>query len=124
MILRMSLEIITPEKFKSEIFDYTTEKEFEFKGETPIILNFFATWCGPCHAFAPALETVAAAHEAQLKVFKIDIDQHPEVPALFGVRSVPTTVFFSKGEQPALVMGNIGEENLKRAVGDLFGLKS
>lgn len=119
----MGLEIIGSEEFKKEIFDFSVEKEFDFLGETPVILNFFATWCGPCHAFAPALEAAAEKHAGQIKVFKIDIDQTPEVPALFGVRSVPTTVFFSKGEQPALVMGNIGAENLGRAIGDLFGLK-
>lgn len=119
----MALEIIDTEKFKSEIFDFTKEQqEFAFKGDTPIILNFFATWCGPCHAFAPALEEAAGKHEGKLKVFKVDIDKDPLVPALFGVRSVPTTVFFIPGDQPAIASGNIGHEGLEKALEDLFGL--
>jgi thioredoxin 1 len=118
----MALVIIDAEKFKAEIFDYTTQTEFTHTKTKPVILNFFATWCGPCHAFAPALEALAEKHESQIDVYKIDIDQHPEIPRLFGVMSVPTTVFFIPNEEPALVTGNIGDEGLQRAVQDLFGI--
>lgn len=118
----MALEVISTDRFRSEIFDYTKGEEFEFKGEKPVILNFFATWCGPCHMFAPILEQVATDHEASIRVYKIDIDQSPEIPALFGVRSVPTTVFFKPGEPPALATGFLGEEGMKQALRDLFGI--
>lgn len=118
----MSIQVISAEIFKKEIFDYTQEQEFNFAGETPIILNFFATWCGPCQVFAPTLASVSDALAGKVKVYKIDIDQNPEVPALFGIRSVPTTVFFKKGEQPALATGNLGHEGLRQAVTELFGL--
>lgn len=117
------MEVISADKFKMEIFDYTKGEEFRFKGKMPIILNFFAGWCGPCRAFAPALELVATEHSSALRVFKIDIDKDPEIPALFGVKSVPTTVFFSPNGQPALATGNIGVEGLKKAVEDLFGIR-
>jgi thioredoxin-like negative regulator of GroEL len=121
---RMSfIKIINIEEFKSEIFDFTKNKEFVFTKEKPIILNFFATWCGPCHQFAPALESIAQQHHPILQVFKIDIDTHPEIPHLFDVQSVPATVFFAPNCEPALVMGNIGDAGLARAVDQLFGLK-
>lgn len=116
----MAIEVIDTEKFKKEIFDFTNEKDFEFTKDKPIILNFFATWCGPCHAFAPALESVAEEHKESFSVFKIDIDKDPEIPALFGVRGVPTTVFFVPNDQPVLVSGNIGRDGLDRAIDDLF----
>lgn len=117
----MSVEIINTAKFKSEIFDFENEKTFEFKKDKPIILNFFATWCGPCRVFAPSLEEAAKEHDGEINVYKIDIDQDPQIPALFGVRSVPTTVFFIPNEQPALASGNIGKEGLDRAISELFG---
>jgi thioredoxin len=120
----MASEIISTEKFKSEIFDFTSGEEFKFDKTTPVILNFFATWCGPCHSFAPALESIAEEHSGSIKVFKVDIDQYPELPLLFGVRSVPTTVFFNPNEEPAIVTGNIGEDGLRRAIADLFGISS
>lgn len=116
----MALEVISAERFKNEIFDFTTGEDFKFDREKPIILNFFATWCGPCHSFAPALEEIALEYPETLTVMKIDIDQDPEIPALFGIMSVPTTVFFVPNEEPALVTGNIGKDGLKRAIADLF----
>jgi thioredoxin 1 len=120
----MALEIISAEKFKAEIFDYTKEQEFQFTGKTPIILNFFAVWCGPCQNFAPILEEAAQKHASEMKVFKIDIDQEQEIPELFGIRSVPTTIFFTPNEQPAMVMGNIGYEGMEKALANLFGFKN
>lgn len=119
----MGVKVINTEMFKKEIFDYKSNKEFSFSKEKPIILNFFATWCGPCQVFKPALETVSEKYEGKVDVMKIDIDADPEIPALFGVRSVPTTVFFIPNEQPALVSGNIGEHGLERAVTELLKLK-
>lgn len=118
----MSVQIMDTEKFKNEIFDFSQGQDFEFKREKPLILNFFGTWCGPCHAFRPALENIAEKHQDQLDVFKVDIDADPALPALFGIRGVPTTVFFKPNEEPVLVTGNIGHEGLQRAVADLFGL--
>lgn len=117
----MSVRIIDTEKFRSEIFDFVNEKNFEFKKDKPIILNFFATWCGPCRVFAPALEAAAQEYEGEFNFFKIDIDKDPQVPALFGIRSVPTTVFFIPNDQPAMTTGNIGKEGLDRAINELFG---
>lgn len=118
----MSVQVIDTAKFKQEIFDYSQSQDFAFTRSKPIILNFFATWCGPCQVFRPALETVAEKYQGHIDVFKLDIDADPEIPALFGIRSVPTTVFFTPNEEPALAMGNIGEEGLERAVKDLFKL--
>jgi thioredoxin len=118
----MALKIINTEKFKAEIFDFTAGKDFEFQKTQPIILNFYATWCGPCHAFAPALEDIANDYKDQIQVYKIDIDQDPLIPALFEVRSVPTTVFFIPNQEPALAGGNLGKSGLERAIRELFGL--
>jgi thiol-disulfide isomerase/thioredoxin len=118
----MPVQMMDIEMFKSEIFDFSKEQDFEFQKSKPVILNFFGTWCGPCHAFRPALESVAEKHAGKLNVFKVDIDTHPELPTLFGVMSVPTTVFFIPNEEPVLVTGNIGEQGLERAVSELFGI--
>jgi thioredoxin len=118
----MALEIINTEQFKAKIFDFTKESEFQFAQNQPIILNFFASWCGPCHAFAPALEEIAQQFDGKLHVYKVDIDQDPLISALFEVRSVPTTLFLIPKEEPVLVGGNIGKSGLDRAVSELFAL--
>lgn len=116
----MAVKVINTEKFRTEIFDYKSNQEFSFSKDKPVILNFFATWCGPCQVFKPALETVAEKYEGKMDVFKIDIDADPEIPALFGIRSVPTTVFFIPNGQPAMVTGNIGNDGLERAIKELL----
>ena len=118
----MALKSMNTEKFKTEIFDFSNEREFIYKKDKPIILNFFATWCGPCNVFAPALEEIANEFEGKLQVYKVDIDQEPLIAHLFEVKSVPTTVFFIPNEEPALAGGNLGKSGLDRAVSELFGL--
>lgn len=116
----MAIQMMSTDEFKTEIFDYTNNKEFNFNKEKPVILNFFATWCGPCKALAPALEAVSNEHGDQIKVFKVDIDKNMELPSLFGVRSVPTTIFFYPNQQPALASGNLGKEGLDQVIKDYF----
>lgn len=117
------IEIIDTEKFKAEIFDFTANQEFAFTKDTPVILNFFGTWCGPCHMFAPVLEDIATQFEGKLKVFKVDIDKSPELPHLFGIKSVPTTVFFIPNEEPVMANGAYPKETVDKMVFDFFGLK-
>ncbi|MBC7467378.1 MAG: thioredoxin fold domain-containing protein [Bdellovibrio sp.] len=117
------IEIISKEKFKSEIFDFSVNKEWTFDKKTPVILNFFATWCGPCHRFAPTLEEIAAQYDQSVKVYKIDIDQDPEIAHLFGVQSVPTTLFLKPNEEPVMTNGALLKEGVERAITELFGIK-
>jgi thioredoxin 1 len=114
------VEMIDVEGFKKFVFNYDSSDEFAYAGETPLIVNFTASWCGPCQMFAPVLDSVAESFAGKLRVFKIDIDANPELPALFGVRSVPTTLFISKGEQPALASGAMPEDSMRAAIKDLF----
>jgi len=116
------IEIITAEEFKKNVFDYTASDDLVFEKERPVIVNFFADWCGPCRAFAPTLENVATKSEGLVNVYKVNIDHHPEVPALFGIRSVPTTVFLAAGSEPALATGMISEDGMAKALKELFGI--
>lgn len=114
------LQIISTAEFQEKIFDFTKQNEWNYSNSTPVVLNFSASWCGPCHRFAPTLEDAAIKYQDSIKVYKIDIDASPEVPAMFGVRSVPTTVFIRMGEEPALAMGAMTPESLDRAINELL----
>ena len=114
------IEVISGEKFKTDIFDFTANSEWTYQKEKPVIVNFYADWCGPCKFFAPVLEQIAAEYQGKLDVFKINIDQTPEVPDIFGIKSVPTTLFISKGEDPALAIGVIQPDDMKKAISELL----
>ena len=86
-------EIISSAEFQSKVLD----------AEQPVLVDFFATWCGPCKMLAPTLDAVAAEVADRAKVYKVDVDQSPDVAAKYGVMSVPTLILF-KGGQPARQM--------------------
>lgn len=69
------------------------------KGETPVLVDFYATWCGPCKMMSPILEDVSSQLKGKAKVLKIDIDKNPQAASYYNVRSVPTLILFKKGKQ-------------------------
>lgn len=89
----------------------TTDEGFQrdvLESDVPVLVDFWATWCGPCRALAPHVETVAHQFDGKLKVVKLDIDSNPNAPAKYGIRGVPTLLVFSKGELVDKMVGNPG----------------
>jgi thioredoxin 1 len=85
-------------------------------GELPVLVDFFATWCGPCHALAPTLEQLAAEEKGRLKIIKVDVDKNPQAAAAFRVSGVPTLMLFRKGEALWRQSGVVPLHHLKSAL--------
>ncbi len=83
----------------------TTFDEEVLKSAEPVLVDFFAEWCGPCKAMAPALDQVAAEMKGKLKVVKLDVDQNPGVTAKYGIRAMPTLMMFKGGQVAAQHVG-------------------
>jgi len=78
-----------------------TDADFDdqvLKSSTPVLVDFWAVWCGPCKMIAPVLEQLAGETEGMLSVAKLDVDNNPEIPTRFGVRSIPTLILFKDGQ--------------------------
>ena len=91
------------------------------KSQVPVVVDFFATWCGPCKLIAPVLDQLAEEFEGTAKIVKLDVDQAKEVAIEYGVKSVPTLVFFKDGEIADKVVGAQPKSELKSKISALIG---
>jgi thioredoxin 1 len=97
-----------------------TETTFEqevLQSETPVLVDFWAEWCGPCHAVSPVLDRIAEERNGQLKVVKVNIDEEQGLAQRFGVSSIPTMILFKNGEPAAATVGAQPKGALEKALG-------
>lgn len=102
---------------KEYIYDFEANPtSFVYKGDIPAIIDFYATWCGPCRALAPKLQKLTKEYEGKFVVYKVDIDKNPTLAELFGVKTIPTMIFVPLKEKPYLSTGNLPMEGLRQMV--------
>jgi thioredoxin 1 len=90
--------------------DPTTFDSEVVKSDKPVLVDFWAPWCGPCRMMAPALDEIAADPSQRFKITKLNIDDHPELASQFGVRAVPTLLFFKEGQVRDYAVGALSKK--------------
>lgn len=118
---KMKVTQLTAEMFKERIMDYSHNPEkWNYKGDRPAIIDFYATWCGPCKATAPVVEKIAEEYAGKIDVYKVDVDQQGELAGLFGVQSIPTLLFIPEKGAPVKSVGAMGYQQFKEAIQSVF----
>ena len=99
----------------SELIKHTTDATFEadvLKSATPVLVDYWAEWCGPCKMIAPILDEVATNYSGKLQIAKMNVDENRDIPAKFGIRGIPTLMLFKNGELAATKVGAMSKSQL------------
>jgi len=99
----------------SEVSDMSFNQEV-LTSDLPVLIDFWAPWCGPCRAIAPVVEELAGQYAGRLKVVKMNVDDNPQTPSRYGVRSIPNLVLFKGGEVADQVIGAVPKAQLVKAI--------
>lgn len=118
-----SVIVLTNEIFKQKIFNYDINKKWKFEGNLPIIIDFYATWCGPCRQLSPRVEEIAKEYAGKIIVYKVDTDAEPLLSKNMGIHSLPTLLFIPVKGKPSVTMGAIPKESLVKAIHEILLVK-
>jgi thioredoxin 1 len=111
---------LTNDTFRKYIFDYKSEKVWNYKGDKPAIIDFYADWCPPCRELSPLVEEIAKEFAGKIVVYKVNTDQERAVTQTLGISGLPTLVFIPVKGKPQFVVGFVSKENLEKGVNDVL----
>jgi thioredoxin len=100
----------------TDLITHTTDADFDtdvVNSEQPVLLDFWAEWCGPCKMISPILESIAGEYQSRLRVVKLNIDENPQTPPKYNIRSIPTLLLFRDGSVAAQQVGAVSKAQLE-----------
>ena len=99
-----------------ELTDDTFDKEVLQENGVPVLVDFWAPWCGPCRIISPIVEDLAAQHAGKLKVAKMNVDDNPKTPSTYGIRGIPTLILFKEGQVADQIVGAVPKAQIEEVI--------
>ena len=120
-VKKMGTIHLTKAEFLAKVANYEANPtEWKYLGDKPCIIDFYASWCGPCKTIAPILEDLAKEYDGQIYIYKINTEEEQELAGAFGIRSIPTLLFCPIGEAPQMAQGAMPKESFKQAINEVL----
>ena len=114
------MEHLTKETFKEKVFDFEKNADWEYAGQLPCIIDFYADWCAPCRMVAPILEDLARQYEGKVNIYKVNTEEQQELASMFGIRSIPSLLFCPTEGKPQMAMGALPKEAFVDAISSVL----
>lgn len=114
------MEHLTAAAFKEKVFNYEKEKEWKFTGDKPVIIDFYADWCGPCKMVAPVLEELSKEYDGKIQIYKVDTEKEHELASVFGIQSIPSILFIPMSGKPQMSVGALPKEGFVQAINEIL----
>ena len=117
----MSVIHLTETEFFEHVADYRTpHSKWRYLGDRPAIVDFYASWCGPCRVLAPILEEIASVYKDKIYVYKVDVDECEALADVFDIRSIPTSLFIPMNGSPMKMVGAISKKEIERQIHEVL----
>lgn len=100
------IENVSDDSFEEEVL----------KNELPVLVDFWAEWCAPCHIITPSLENMSKTYKEKMKIVKFNVDENPRIPANYGIMSIPTLLLFKGGELKETIIGALPQNKIEEAI--------
>lgn len=116
----MKVKHLTKSEFFSKVFNWEKSTEWKYEGNKPCLIDFYASWCGPCKRLAPVLEELAKEYDGEIYIYKVNTETERELTAAFGVTSIPTLLFCPMEGAPQVAKGAYPKEVLVQIINDVL----
>lgn len=113
-------ENLTKQTFLEKVFNYEKNKDWNYEGKLPSIIDFYADWCGPCKMIAPILEELSEEYAGKINIYKVDTEAEQELAAAFAIRSIPSMLFIPMNESPQMANGALPKQELQKLIKEVL----